>query len=139
MSEEAGIDVTSLWQTLELSLWNLTNRLGPKDLADILLVALIIYQALRMTRDTRGSAVLKGLLLLLIVVGVSNMLGLTALNWLLMQVINNGALVLLILFQPEIRTALERIGRSARLDTGRSHVEARISQQGRKSRAPCPG
>ncbi len=108
--------MTSLWQTLELSFWNVLHRTGLADLADILLVAIIIYQLLKMTRDTRGSAVLKGLLLLLVVVGVSNLFNLTALNWLLMAVINNGPLVLVILFQPEIRKALEQIGRGARIE-----------------------
>jgi diadenylate cyclase len=69
-----------------------------------------------LTRQTRGSAVLKGLLLLLVVVGVSDLLGLTALNWLLMAVVSNGALVLVILFQPELRKALEQIGRGTSLE-----------------------
>jgi len=64
-------------------------------------------------RQTRASAVLKGLLLLLVAVGVSNLIGLTALNWLLMSIVQNGALVLFILFQPELRKALESIGRGA--------------------------
>ncbi|MBR3764842.1 MAG: diadenylate cyclase CdaA [Clostridia bacterium] len=99
------------------------HRPGLSDLADILIVALVIYQLLKMTRDTRGSAVLKGLMLLLVVVGISSLLGLNALNWLLMQVLNNGALVLLILFQPEIRKALEQIGRGAKLDVGRQREQ----------------
>ena len=109
----------ALWETIELSLWNVLHRPRLSDLADILLVAIVIYQLLKMTRDTRGSAVLKGLMLLLVIVGVSSLLGLTALNWLLMQVLSNGALVLLILFQPEIRKALEQIGRGARIETKR--------------------
>jgi len=111
--------MASFWETAEIYLWNVLHRPGLSDLADILLVAIVIYQLLKMTRDTRGSAVLKGLMLLLVVVGVSSLLGLTALNWLLMQVLNNGALVLVILFQPEIRKALEQIGRGAKLDTKR--------------------
>ncbi len=111
--------MASFWETAEIYLWNVLHRPGLSDLADILLVAIVIYQLLKMTRDTRGSAVLKGLMLLLAVVGVSSLLGLTALNWLLMQVLNNGALVLVILFQPEIRKALEQIGRGARLETKR--------------------
>lgn len=66
-----------------------------------------------MTRQTRASAVLKGLVVLLIATFVSDLLGLTALNWLLMSVVNNGAVVLVILFQPEIRKALEQLGRGA--------------------------
>ena len=112
--------MASLWQEAELYFWNILNRMGVSDLADILLVTMVVYWLLKMTRETRGSAVLKGLLLLLVVVGVSSLLGFTALNWLLMTVISNGALVLVILFQPELRKALEQIGRGARLDKGRS-------------------
>lgn len=111
--------MTSLWETIELYLWNILHRPGLSDLADILLVAVVIYFLLKMTRETRGSAVLKGLVLLLLVVGVSNLFGLTALNWMLMQVLSNGALVLVILFQPEIRKALEQIGRGAKIETKR--------------------
>ena len=86
--------------------WNVLNRPGLSDIIDILVVTVIIYELLMLTRQTRGSAVLKGLLLLLLIVGASNLLGLTALNWLLMAVLKNGALVLVILFQPELRKAL---------------------------------
>jgi diadenylate cyclase len=105
-----------MWDTLELTLWNLLHRPGLADIADILVVAAIVYKLLMLTRDTRGSAVLKGLLLLLVLVGVSNLVGLTALSWLLSAVLNNGPIVLVILFQPEIRKALEQIGRGARIE-----------------------
>ena len=111
--------MAALWETLELYLWNVLHRPGLADIADILVVAAIIYKLLMLTRDTRGSAVLKGLLLLLVLVGISNLVGLTALNWLLTAVLNNGPIVLVILFQPEIRKALEQIGRGARIDMRR--------------------
>lgn len=108
--------MASFLEKAEIYLWNLLHRPGLSDLADILLVAVVVYQLLKMTRDTRGSAVLKGLILLLVAVGVSSLLGLRALNWMFMQVLGNGALVLLILFQPEIRKALEQIGRGAKIE-----------------------
>lgn len=111
--------LAALWENLEVYLWNILHRPGLADIADILVVAAIIYKLLMLTRDTRGSAVLKGLLLLLVLVGVSNLVGLTALNWLLTAVLNNGPIVLVILFQPEIRKALEQIGRGARIDMKR--------------------
>ena len=111
--------MAELWSTLELTLWNLLHRPGLADIADILVVAAIVYKLLMLTRETRGSAVLKGLLLLLVMVGISNLVGLTALNWMLMAVLNNGPIVLVILFQPEIRKALEQIGRGARIDVRR--------------------
>jgi diadenylate cyclase len=101
-----------LWSTVRNMLWNLTHRLGVIDIIDILIVAVIIYELLLLTRHTRGSALLKGLFLLLVIMVVSNLLGLKSLNWLLLAILQNGALVLVILFQPELRKALERMGRS---------------------------
>ena len=101
-----------LWSTVRNMVWNLTHRLGIADIIDILIVAAIIYELLLLTRHTRGSALLKGLFLLLVIMLVSNLLGLKSLNWLLISILQNGALVLVILFQPELRKALERMGRS---------------------------
>ncbi|MBR4081702.1 MAG: diadenylate cyclase CdaA [Clostridia bacterium] len=101
-------------------MWNIFHRPGIADIVDILIVAVILYELLMLTRQTRGSAVLKGLVLLLVVTWISDLLGLTALNWLLMSIIQNGALVLVILFQPELRKVLEQIGRSAKIEHGKS-------------------
>ena len=117
--------MTTFWQTLQLALWNVTHRVGWADVVDIIIVAVIIYQVIMLTRQTRGSAVLKGLILLLLATGVSTLLGLTALNWLLMTVINNGALVLIILFQPELRKALESLGRGALFEGTRTSADDR--------------
>ena len=103
--------------------WNLTHRLGIIDIIDILIVAVIIYELLLLTRHTRGSALLKGLFLLLLIVILSNLLGLTSLNWLLLAVLQNGALVLVILFQPELRKALERMGSSRLMTKGNRRGE----------------
>ncbi len=105
--------MTALWDTIQTALWNVFHRPGLSDIIDILIVTVIIYFLLMMTRQTRASAVLKGVVVLLIATFVSDLLGLTALNWLLMSVVNNGAVVLVILFQPEIRKALEQLGRGA--------------------------
>ncbi len=107
-----------LWSTIRNMIWNLTHRLGIIDIIDILIVAVIIYELLLLTRHTRGSALLKGLFLLLVIMLVSNMLGLKSLNWLLLAILQNGALVLVILFQPELRKALERMGRSRLMTKG---------------------
>ena len=104
--------MTSLWETVQTMVWNVFHRPGLSDIFDILLVAIVIYELIMLTRQTRGSAVLKGLVLLLLIVGVSDLLGLTALNWMLMTIVNNGVVVLVILFQPELRKALEQMGRS---------------------------
>ena len=104
--------MNDIWSTIRNMGWNLTHRLGVIDIIDILIVAIIVYELILLTRHTRGSALLKGLFLLFVIVILSNLFRLTSLNWLLMAVLQNGALVLVILFQPEIRKMLERMGRS---------------------------
>ena len=126
--------MTTLWNTIQNTLWNVFHRPGVSDIIDILLVAVILYKVFMLTRETRASAVLKGLVLLLLATWASDLAGLTSLNWLLMSVVNNGAIVLVILFQPELRKALEQIGRSAKLEhhsdseTERNHIIDEIIQ-----------
>lgn len=104
--------MTDIMATIRNMIWNLTHRIRITDLVDILIVAVIIYELLLLTRHTRGSALLKGLFLLLMIALMSNLLGLVSLNWLLTAILQNGAVVLVVLFQPEFRKALERMGRS---------------------------
>jgi len=110
----------TLWMQIKNVMWNVFNRPSFNDIADILIVAFLLYQLLMLTRETRASAVLKGLVTLVLASWVSDLLGLTALNWILLNIVNNGAVVLVILFQPELRKALEQIGRGAIRDS--SHM-----------------
>ena len=129
--------MSDFWTTVRNMGWNLTHRLGIVEVFDILIVAIIIYELFLLTRHTRGSALIKGVFVLLVIVLLSNLLGLVSLNWLLMTVLKNGALVIVILFQPELRKALERIGRSrlvnkkdnrVNTDEGRELIIAEIMQ-----------
>ena len=104
--------------------WNLTHHLGIIDILDILIVAVILYEMLLLTRHTRGGALLKGLFLLLVITLLSNILGFVSLSWLMMAILQNGALVLVILFQPELRKALEKMGRSKLMTKGAQGVSA---------------
>lgn len=112
--------MAALWEQAKTILWNVFNRPSITDILDILIVAFLLYELLMLTRQTRASAVLKGLGMLILASWVSDLLGLTALNWVLMNIVNNGAVVLVILFQPELRKALEQIGRGAILDSAAS-------------------
>ena len=103
----------TLWAQIQTVLWNVFNRPTIADVLDILIVAFLLYELLMLTKETRASAVLKGLVTLVLASWVSDLLGLTALNWVLLNVVNNGTVVLVILFQPELRKALEQLGRGA--------------------------
>ena len=103
----------SLLSNIEMFFWNITHQPNLADVIDIAIMAVLLYQLVMLTKQTRAIQVLKGLAVLLIVSYVSELLGLTSLNWLMRSVLNNGALLLFILFQPELRKALEQLGRGA--------------------------
>lgn len=115
--------MSSLFSQLQTFFWNIFNRPQLNDLLDILIVAVLIYQTIMLTRDTRASEVLKGFLLLVGASLLSSLLGLTALTWVLKQILSNGALVLVVLFQPEIRRVLEQLGRGAKMEHFQSDGE----------------
>lgn len=101
--------------SIETFFWNLFNRVQFKDLIDILIIAFVLYKVFQLTQQSRAGQVFKGFILLIFVGWFSNILGFQALNWLIGSIINNGAIVLLILFQPELRRALEQIGRGTKV------------------------
>lgn len=103
----------NLWDQIKNLVWNIFNRPTIADALDILVVAFLLYKLIMLTRETRASAVLKGLVMLVFASWISGLLGLTSLNWILSNILNNGAVVLVILFQPELRRALEQIGRGS--------------------------
>ena len=107
--------------TIRNMIWNITHRLKFIDVVDILIVAVILYELILLTRHTRGSALLKGLFLLLVIALISSMVGLVSLNWLLQSVLQYGTIALVILFQPELRKALEKMGRSRLMTKGSQH------------------
>jgi len=80
------------------------------DIVDILIIAFLIYRILSFMQKTSASSVIKGLLLILGVAWVSNLLNLNIISYLLRQVLQMGIIVIVILFQPEIRKMFERMG-----------------------------
>ena len=100
------------------------------DAIDILIVAYLIYKALFFVRRTNSRNVARGILLLLIVLFLSYLFGLTMINFLLRRAMELGLIALVILFQPELRRALERVGSgfksNRRIST--TELETAISQ-----------
>lgn len=82
------------------------------DTLDILVVAFIIYSLIKLVRDSRAEQLIKGIVLLAVAYLFASLLHLKALNFLLQMVFDNALLLLAIIFQPEIRRALERAGHS---------------------------
>lgn len=104
--------MAQLWQESISLIKSIFNRPSLVDVLDVLIVAYLLYKLLMLTRETRASQVLKGLGVLFVFSWLSELLGFTALNWIMKLIVNSGAVVVVVLFQPEIRRALEQIGRT---------------------------
>lgn len=94
---------------LERSL-NLLATIGVADVIDILIVAYLIYKAIWFVRRTNSYNIAKGILIFLIVMALSSVFGLKMINFVLRKTAELGLIVLVILFQPELRRVLERMG-----------------------------
>ncbi len=82
---------------------------------DIVIVFFIIYKAFKMLKDTRAWQLLKGIAILIIITLLSGYMKLTILNYILTSVMSYGVIMLIIVFQPELRRALEQLGTTNRL------------------------
>jgi len=91
------------------SVWSSGGTKLLVNLLDIALVSYLIYRLLLLVRGTRAVSLIKGLLVLIVLLWVTQPL--PALHWLVRQVTLPGVIALVIIFQPELRMTLERIGR----------------------------
>jgi len=98
-----------LWNTIHAG--GLLDRLI--DVVDILLVSYIIYETILFLRGTRALSLIKGLLFLILLLWVTNPL--PTFHWLIQQVLLPGVIAIVIIFQPELRMTLERLGRGGPL------------------------
>ena len=82
------------------------------DIVDIMIVAILIYKIAKFFKDTRAVQVLKGIIILMVCVQLSEMFKLNTINYILQNTMQVGLLAVFILFQPEIRSALANMGKS---------------------------
>jgi len=97
--------------------WNIAHRPRLVDVIDILLLTFLIYTLLSHTRQTRISQIIKGIVILLIATWLSEVIGMRTIHALLSWVINAGPVLLIVLFQQEIRRVLEELGATSLLDS----------------------
>ena len=88
------------------------NLLGSlADIVDILLVWYVIYKLINVIRGTRAVQLLKGIFVIVLVKIISDSVGFNTLSWMMEQALTWGFLAIIIIFQPELRRALEQLGR----------------------------
>ena len=80
---------------------------------DILVVAFIFYKGYMLIKETRAEQLLKGIAFIIILIPISSILNLSMLYFILSKTLTIGIISVVIIFQPEIRRALEHLGRSA--------------------------
>ena len=105
--------ISYYWQQLTQLTNSLLSSMGVRNYLDILLVAMLIYYATKVIRQTRANSVLKGFIFLLVMMWLSQVAELNTINWLLQQIVGTGTIMLVVLFQPELRRALEQMGRTS--------------------------
>ena len=100
--------VSSMWSQVFYAVCHITVF----DLIDILVIAYLVYKAIGFLRETRAGQLVKGIAILIIVALLARLLKLVSLQWLLSTVFESALIAVAIIFQPELRRALEKVGRS---------------------------
>ncbi|KQX56551.1 TIGR00159 family protein [Paenibacillus sp. LMG 31458] len=90
---------------------DLLTSISAKDIVDILIVSYVIYKLILLVRGTRAIQLMKGILVVVITWVFSIWFQLSTLQWMMNQTFTFGVLGVIIIFQPELRRALEQLGR----------------------------
>lgn len=90
------------------------------DIVDILVVAYVVYKCIELFRETQSGQLFKGILVLAALYVFAKWFDMVSINWILVKVFEYGIIALAVVFQPEIRRALEKVGRSNWGKLGRS-------------------
>lgn len=91
---------------------NYLSTMGWQDFVDIVIVAWLIYQSIWWVRRSKSHNLARGIILLLVVLWLSEIFSFTMINYLMRKAVELGLIALLILFQPEIRRMMEKVGSS---------------------------
>lgn len=102
--------ITEFFEEIKNALMNFN---GISDVLDILFVAFVIYAGIKLIRDTKAIQLAKGFILIILIFVIVRVFSMEASSYLFSMLFSNLLLVLIIIFSPEIRHALESVGRSS--------------------------
>lgn len=91
-------------------IWNIIRDMNVIDVIDIAIVAILFYYIYKFIRERRAGKLAAGILILLLVLTLSNLLNMHAMQFILHNVFQVGIIAIIIVFQPELRSALEKMG-----------------------------
>lgn len=92
--------------------WSIFQTFTVNDFIDIALVAFLFYKCVQLVRETRAEQLVKGILLFVLAYYLSVVLGLNTMSFIMRNIVQFGLLAIIVVFQPELRNALEHLGRS---------------------------
>ena len=104
--------MAALWKQAMALFENLFLRPDWRNILDVTIIAILIYQGIKLATRTRASALFKGIAAIVIVAWTAELMQLNVLSNIMQQLVGSGLLVIMILFQPELRKLLEQLGRS---------------------------
>lgn len=93
-------------------LWYIISNIRFIDVLDILVITYLIYKCIVFFRESRGGQLVRGLVLLLVLAVAARLLGMVSVNWLITKVMDSILIIAVVIFQPELRRVLERVGNS---------------------------
>lgn len=99
--------IYAVWNQI---LYAVSNIRIPFDIIDILIMAYIIYKGISFLRESRAGQLVKGILILLVIYFISDWWQLATLNWALSKVVDSLIIAAAVIFQPELRRILEKVG-----------------------------
>jgi len=96
-----------------LSSFDYLKTISPFDIIDILIVAYVIFRAIKLLKDTSAARLAKGIIVLVFVLLLSTALQFTTISYILRQSLSIGVFAVIVIFQPELRRLLEQLGKGS--------------------------
>lgn len=101
-------DITFSWSNMI----NVIKTFGFIDLIDVIIVAFLLYKVLQFASNTRAGQLIKGIVIILGIYVLSSTINLKTTTYIMETVLNYGVIAIIVVFQPELRHALESVGKS---------------------------
>ena len=113
LHDRSEIKLADIFTKLFNSIIDAFKYINPTDLIDILFVTVFIYFCIKLIKNTRAGQLAQGVIILLLILLAAEVFELSASQYILNSFLEFGVLAVIIIFQPELRSALEKVGRKS--------------------------
>ena len=101
-----------MWYDAIYPLIDLITHMKITDVLDIIIIAYLAYKLYELMKETRAEQLVKGILIIVVSLKLSEILNLRTFNWILKNAVTVGLMAIIVVFQPELRRVLEQLGRT---------------------------